>query len=131
MAADAFEIGTQVACWCVPRNAFLAPELRRLLPAGVHSLHVGKEMRDSLVAIDAGLLPRDEVAAMDVRRPSRLLGEIHGDGRMAVAAFQGIIRLQARPFVLRQLESLLQELLTCGDGAEHLPPYVLGGLHLA
>ncbi|MNE30927.1 hypothetical protein D3C80_1244690 [compost metagenome] len=50
---------------------------------------------------------------------------------MAVAAFQAVIGLQARPFVLGKLQPLVEELLARIDGAENLAPDLLGGLHLA
>src|SRR6185295_19419803 len=60
-----------------------------------------------------------------------LLGEVHGDGGMAVAALQGIIGLQPRPFMLGELKSMILKLLPGIDRAEDLAPDFLRGLHLA
>src|SRR3546814_5434449 len=50
---------------------------------------------------------------------------------MAVAAFQAVVGLEPRPFVLRQREPVVQELPAGVDGAEDVPPHLLGCLHLA
>ena len=88
-------------------------------------------MCDALVTIDTGLLPRNQELAVDFRGPSGLLGKIHGDGGMAVAAFQRIVGLQSRPFVLGEFEPVIEELLPCVDRAEDLAPDFLRRLHLA
>src|SRR6185312_11809165 len=88
-------------------------------------------MCDALVAVDTGFFPGDEKLAVDLRGPSGLLGEIHGDGGVAVAAFQGIIGLQPRPFMLGQFKPMILKLLPCVDRAENLAPDFLRSLHLA
>ena len=68
---------------------------------------------------------------VDFRRAPRLLGEVHRRRGMAVAAFQRIIGLHPRPFVLGEFEPVIQELLPGVDRAEDLAPDFLRGLHLA
>ena len=50
---------------------------------------------------------------------------------VTVAAFQRIIGLEARPFVQRQLEPVVEEFLAGVDAAEQMAPDLLRGLHLA
>src|SRR6185436_21010732 len=50
---------------------------------------------------------------------------------MAVAALQGIICLQPRPFMLGEFEPMILKLLPGVDRAEDLAPDLLRGLHLA
>src|SRR6185312_7453750 len=100
------------------------------LPAG-DAVHVGQMMRDALVAIDAGLLAREEEALVSHGGARRLLGDVHGVRAVAVAAFQGIVGLEAGPFVQRQLEPLVEEFFAGIDGAEQFAPDLLGSLHLA
>src|SRR5690348_8851463 len=68
---------------------------------------------------------------MDFGGAPRLLGEVHRHRGMAVAAFQRVIRLQARPFVLGKFEPVSQEFLSCVDRAEDLAPDLFRRLHLA
>ena len=65
------------------------------------------------------------------RSARRLLGDVHRLRAMAVAAFQRVVRLEASPFVQRQLESVVDELLADVDGAEQMSPDFLRRLHLA
>ena len=76
-------------------------------------------MCNALVAINAGSLSRDQKTGMDLRCPSRLLGEIHGDRRMAIPAFKRIVGLKPRPFVLCELEAHVEKLLPGRDRAEN------------
>src|SRR3546814_6859187 len=50
---------------------------------------------------------------------------------MSVAAYQAGVGREPRPFVLRQREPVVQELPAGVDGAEDVPPHLLGCLHLA
>jgi hypothetical protein len=68
-------------------------------------------VRDALVAIDAGLLGREQEALMCDRRARRLPRDIHRLGRAAISAFERIVRLQPRPLVQRQLKPVLLEFL--------------------
>src|SRR5829696_3870930 len=88
-------------------------------------------MRDALVTIDTGLLLGNQKLAVDVRGSSGLLGEIHGDGGMAIAALEGVIGFQPRPFMLGKLKPMILKLLPGIDRAEDLAPDFLRGLHLA
>src|SRR6478752_5759807 len=103
-------------------GAFAAAFLRRLLPAGLDSTHVGQFVRDTLVAIDAGSLLRDQEFRVDRGRAVVLPGEIHRDCGMTVPAFQGVIGLHPSPFVLGELEPMVQELVAGRDRAEDLAP---------
>src|SRR5690606_34697327 len=60
-----------------------------------------------------------------------LLREVHGDGGMAVATLKAVVSLKPGPFVLREFESLVEELAAGVYGAEDLAPHLLRGLHLA
>ncbi len=88
-------------------------------------------MGDALVAVDAGLFPGQQIAAMDLRRAARLLGEIHRDGGMTVSAFERIVRLEPRPFALGQFEPLLQKFRAGRNRAEDLAEHLVRSLHLA
>src|SRR6516162_1996964 len=101
-----------------------------LLPAG-NATHVGQAVRDALVAIDARLLTRKQEALVGDRGARRLLGDVHGLRTVAIAAFQRIIGLEARPFVQRQFKPLVDEFFAGVDEAEKMAPDLLGGLHLA
>src|SRR5215212_7531624 len=59
-------------------KALAVPHFRRSPPARLDAGHVGQFMRDTLVAVDAGLIPGHQKLAVDFRGPSGLLGEIHG-----------------------------------------------------
>ncbi len=61
-----------------------------LLPAG-NAARVGQLMGDALVAVDAGLFLGEQEALVRHRGPGRPLGDIHGIGAVAVAAFQRIV----------------------------------------
>src|SRR4051794_8448428 len=104
-----------------------SPRRFKLLPAG-NAAHVGQMVGDTLVAVDAGLLAREQEALVRHRGPRRLLGDVHGIGAMAVAAFQGVVGLEARPFMRRELEPVIQKLLAGVDRAENLAPDLLRGL---
>src|SRR3546814_20549487 len=95
----------------------LAPQLRRRGPAWRDAGHVRQLMGDALVAVDARALAGDQVAAVDLGRPRPLHAEVHGDGDVAVAAFQGVVALQARHFVLGPPEALGEELLAGVGGS--------------
>src|SRR3954451_20110473 len=90
-----------------------------LLPAG-NAAHVGQMVGDALVAVDAGLFLGEQEALVRDRGPRRLLGDVHGIGPVAVAAFQRIVGLEARPFMRRQLEPVILEFLAGVDRAEDL-----------
>src|ERR1700761_4503722 len=102
----------------------------RSLPAG-DPAHVGEMMGDALVAVDAGLLAREQEALMRDRGARRLLCDVHRLRGVAVAALEGIIGLEPRPFVQRELLPFVQEFLAGVDIAEQLAPDLLRGLHLA
>src|SRR4030095_11742640 len=107
------------------------PHFRRSPPARLDAGHVGQFMRDALVTIDTGLLSGNEKLAVDIRRAPRLFGEVHRYRGMAVAALQGIIGLQPRPFMLGEFEPMILKLLPGVYRAEDLAPDLLRGLHLA
>src|SRR5262245_2011553 len=96
-----------------------------------HAAHVGQPVRDALVAVDARLLAGEQVALVRLAGARRLLGQVHGLGAVAVAAFQRVVRLHARPFVDGEFEPLVDELFARVDGAEQVAPDLLGRLHLA
>src|SRR6185369_12073874 len=102
----------------------------QLLPAG-HAAHVGQLVGDALVAVDAGLLAREQEALVGDGGARRLLGDVHRLRAVAVAALQGIIGLEARPLVQCEFAPVIEELLAGIDGAENLAPDLLRGLHLA
>ena len=66
----------------------LKQSLGRLLLPPRHALHVGQLVRDAVVAVDAGLLGREQEALMRNPGARRLLGDIHRVGRVAIAAFE-------------------------------------------
>ncbi|MNT24483.1 hypothetical protein D3C72_1599570 [compost metagenome] len=68
---------------------------------------------------------------MHVLRAHALAREVHVFVVVAVAAFQRIVRLEARPFVLGQFQPFVDEFFARVDGAEDLAPDFLGRLHLA
>ena len=109
-----------------PRD-HLARRVRRRLARR----NVRQAVRDALVAVDAGLLLVGQVGRVHVLRAHALAREVHRLVVVAVAALERVVGLEARPFVLRELEALVAELLLRVDGAEDLAPDLLGGLHLA
>src|SRR6478609_4039835 len=88
----------------------LRRRLCRLLPAW-NAAHVRQLVGDALVAVDAGLFLGEQEALVGDRGARRLLGDVHGIGAVAIAAFQGIVGLEARPFMRRQLEPVILEFL--------------------
>src|SRR3954451_3089546 len=104
----------------------LAPSLPPRNPA-----HIGQMMRNALVAIDAGLLAAKQKALVCERGAWRLLGDIHRLRAVTVAALQGIIGLEACPFVQRELKPLIEEFFACIDGAEDFSPNLVRRLHFA
>ena len=86
---------------------------------------------NAFVAIDAGLLTRKQEALVRLNCPRTLACDIHRLRAVAVAAFQRVIGLHARPLVGRKLKSMIQEFLARIDGSEKLAPHFLRGLHLA
>ena len=76
-------------------------------------------------------LPGEKIARVDCGGALRLLGQVHRHRGMAVAAFEAVVGLQPRPFVLGQFEPVIEELAARVDGAEDLAPDFLRGLHLA
>ena len=50
---------------------------------------------------------------------------------MAVAAFERVICLHTRPFVLGKLKPIIEEFLARADRAEEVSPDLLGGLHFS
>lgn len=86
-------------------------KFRRHFPSGINPLHIGQLMRDALVAVDAGCLAGQQVFRVDVGGALRLLGQVHRYGRMAVAAFEAVVRLKAAPFVVGKFQALVEELL--------------------
>src|SRR5262249_51593112 len=88
-------------------------------------------MRDALVAVDAGLFPAQQVRRVLVLRAHALPREVHVLVVVTVATLERIVRLEARPLVLRELEALVDELLPRVDRPEDLAPYFLRRLHLA
>ena len=103
------------------RKLTSSPAAKLLLPAG-DAAHIGQMVRNALVAIDAGLFAGEQEALMRDRCARRLLGDIHRLGAVAVAAFQRIVGLEARPFVQRQFEPMIDEFLAGIDGAEQMCP---------
>ena len=91
----------------------------------------GKLVGDALVAVDAGALAGEEEALVGLDGALALAGDVHRLGRVAVAALERVVGLEPRPFVLRELEPVVEELLARVDRAEDLAPDLLGGLHLA
>ena len=55
-----------------------------------------------------------------------LAGEIHRFQVVAIAALEGIIRFQARPFVLCEFEALTNEFVARIGGAEECPAFTFG-----
>src|SRR5262245_43903484 len=102
----------------------------QLLPAG-NAAHVGQLVGDALVAVDAGLLAREQEALVGDGGARRLLGDVHRIRAVTVAAFQGVVGLEARPFMQRQLKPVVDEFFAGVDGAEQMAPDLLRGLHLA
>ena len=88
-------------------------------------------MRDALVTIDAGLFAGKKEALVRDRGARRLLSNVHRLRRVAVAAFQRIVGLEARPFVQRQLLAVIAKFVARVDGAEQVSPDFLRRLHLA
>src|SRR6478735_10217932 len=70
----------------------------RLLPAR-YAAHIRQLVGNALVAVDAGLLTREQEALVGDGGAGRLFGGVHRLRAVAVAAFQRIIGLEARPFV--------------------------------
>src|SRR3954464_8659554 len=84
--------------------------------------HVRQMMGDALVAVDAGLLAREQEALVHHRGARRLLGDVHRLRAVAVAALQRVVGLEARPFMQRQFEPVVDELLAAVDAAEQMAP---------
>ena len=93
--------------------------------------HVGQMVSNAFVAIDAGLLTRKQKALVRLNCARTLARDIHRLRAVAVAAFQRIIGLHARPFVVRKLKAMVEEFLARIDSSEKLAPHFLRGLHLA
>ena len=83
------------------------------------------------MAVDAGALAGEEEALVRLDGALALAGDVHGLGRVAVAAFERVVGPEPRPFALGELVPVGEELLAGVDGAEDLAPDLLGGLHLA
>ena len=86
-------------------------------------------MRNALMAIDARSLSSYEIARMDFGGATGLLGEVHCNRRVAVAAFERVVGFHPRPFMLGKLKAHVEKFLAGVDGAENLAPYLLGRLH--
>jgi hypothetical protein len=67
-------MGERHALAVVPQAA---ADFRRSAPARLDPGHVGQFVRDAVVAVDTGRLTRGEKAAVSLRRPSALLGELN------------------------------------------------------
>src|SRR3954454_3070073 len=98
-----------------------SPRRFKLLPAG-NAAHVGQMVGDTLVAVDAGLLAREQEAPVRHRGPRRLLCDVHGIGAMAFSTSQIAVRIKAPPSVRLKLEPVIQKLLAGVDRAENLAP---------
>jgi hypothetical protein len=88
-------------------------------------------MRDAFMAIDAGCFAGRKLDGMRINRAFALSREIHRFELVVVAAFQRIIRFQAEPFILRQLQAMCLEFFPRVDGPEYLAPCLFRVLHLA
>ncbi len=99
------------------------------LHMALRGAHVRQLVGDSFVTVDAGPLAAYEKPLMGLGCPLRLPGEVHGFFRMAIAAFQTIIGLKARPFPLSQFPALGEKLIACVYGANQPAPNCSGGLH--
>src|SRR5688500_20375912 len=92
-------------------------------------------MRDTLVAVDAGLAalgdPGGERGGVRVGGALALAREVHADELVAVAALARVVGLHALPLPAGELQALGDELLARVDGAEDPAPHFLRGLHLA
>src|SRR6185436_5497339 len=68
-------------------------------------LHGQQAMRNAFVAVDTGLLARAQVGRVHVGGARALAREIHVVVTMAVAAFERVVRLHARPLVPGELDA--------------------------
>ena len=94
-------------------------------------INIRQPMSNALVAIDTGLHTARELGRMQFQGAFALAREIHRCQIVAVAALQRVIRFQARPFALRELEPFVEKFFARVDGAENRAPHFLGGLNLA
>jgi hypothetical protein len=63
----------------------------------------------------------EQGALVGDRGPGRLLRDVHGICAVAVAAFQRIVGLEARPFMCRQLEPVIPKFLAGVEGRKSRP----------
>ena len=87
-------------------------------------------MGNSLVAVDAGFFTLGKKCGMHFHRAPALPCEIHGVQVVAIAAFEGVVRLQPGPFVLRELKAFIDKFFTGIDRTKNLSPHLFGRLHL-
>ncbi len=102
----------------------------RSLPA-FDPAHIWQSMRDSLVAIDAGLVAGGERCRMLCDAAPTLLREIHELEVVAVTALLRITQLHALPFAISEMASTCTEFFRRIDGAERVGDQLFAGLHLA
>lgn len=93
--------------------------------------HIGQLMGNALVAVDAGLVSVDQEAFVGLCGAKALAGKVHRVFRVAVAAFQTIIGLHARPFPAGQLHPLFKKLFAGAYGAEDMAPNLFRSLDFA
>jgi len=82
---DAVAVSPAFEFWMSTRSRIAC--VRALLPSR-YVAHVGKVMRDALVAIDAGLFTRKKETLMSIHRAGTLTRDIHRLRAVAVAAFK-------------------------------------------
>src|SRR5262249_4087627 len=70
-------------------------------------------------------------ALMRLNRARALAGDVHRLRTVTISAFQGIVGLHARPFMLGQIETMIDKFLSRIDRSKNLSPDLLGSLHLA
>ena len=83
-------------------------------------------MRNTFVTINASLLASGQYRRVQVHCTFTLAGEAHRLQIVAVAALEGFIRFQTRPFVLREFEALASEFVARIDSAEKCPAFTHG-----
>ena len=62
---------------------------------------------------------------MDCSGATGLLGKVHRNRGMTVAALKRIVGFHSRPFVLGEFEPAIDELFSRCDRAKNLSPYLL------
>ena len=102
----------------------LKSSAQMLLPPG-DVAHVRQMMSDAFMAIDTCLLTRKQKALVRLDCAGALARDVHRLRAVAISAFEGVVGLHTRPFVLRQFETMVEEFLARIDGAENLAPDLL------